>query len=209
MAHETRGIYRLLESAAVYGLMQRLLGAHRGRVRFVRDFVRPRAGDRVLDIGCGPGDLRGYLPAELEYLGVDLNPRYIASAQRRFPERSTFLVADARRLGELGFDGGFDLVLLVALLHHLDQPDAESLLEATHALLKPGGRLVALDCVYHPGQSAASRWVISRDRGTSVRTAEGYRELAARWYPKVEGTVLTDLLRIPYSHYILRAERAA
>ena len=189
--------------------MQRLLGAHRGRVRFVRDFVRPRPHAQVLDIGCGPGDLRGYLPAELDYVGVDLNPGYIASARRRFPHRSRFLCADARALGELGFAGGFDLVLLVALLHHLEDDEAAALLGATHALLKPGGRLVALDCVYHPGQSAAARWVIARDRGTSVRTAEGYRELAARWYPRVEGAVLTDLLRIPYSHYILCAERAA
>jgi ubiquinone/menaquinone biosynthesis C-methylase UbiE len=56
-----------------------------------------RAGDTVLDIGCGLGDFLGFLQArsmEVRYIGVDLNPQLIAHARARHPD-AEFLVADA------------------------------------------------------------------------------------------------------------------
>jgi hypothetical protein len=44
--------------------------------------------------------------------------------------------------------------------------------------------------------SKASRWVVSRDRGQSILSPEGYETLARRAFSSVQH----DLLRIPYTH---------
>jgi SAM-dependent methyltransferase len=204
-AHRSAGLHRLLELPAVYRLLQHVAGATRSRRVFVADFIRGRAGDRVLDVGCGPADLLAFLPPGVIYTGYDLNPRYIELARRRYGERGRFLVGRAATLddGELG--GPFDRVLLVALLHHLEDDEARMLLAQAARLLAPDGVVVTFDNVRYPGQSRAARWIIDRDRGGRVRSPQAYTDLLHTAFPAVESVVREDLLRIPYSHFIARA----
>jgi SAM-dependent methyltransferase len=207
-AHRSRGLYRLLEPAAAYELLQRLVGAGPARRRFVREILRPRPGGRLLDIGCGAGGLLGALPPDVVYVGYDLNPRYVEAARRRHGGRGEFYCARAGEPPEELLAGDFDLVVAKSILHHLDDREAGELMEVARRALKPGGVLVTMDPVFHSGQSAMARWVISRDRGARVRTPEGYRALVASRFEVQESGVLTDLTRIPYSHFFLRAARA-
>lgn len=207
MSHRSTGIYRIFESAAVYERFQRLLGSDAARRRFVRDFLRPSSGARILDIGCGTGTILDYLPGDVDYVGYDLNPRYIEDARRRYSGRGRFFCARVEEAPEE--PGGFDLVLAAAILHHLDDSAADRLIASAHRHLGPGGSLVTLDPVRHPGQSPVARLLVALDRGRRVRTPEGYRDLAAARFPSVETTLLTDLMPIPYSHFLMRASRGA
>jgi SAM-dependent methyltransferase len=204
-AHRSRGLYRLLEPAAAYEWLQRLLGAGAARRRFVEEILRPRPGDHLLDIGCGAGGLLDSLPENVAYVGYDLNPRYIEAARRRHGTRGKFYCARAGEPPEELLAGTFDLVVAKSILHHLDDREADELMDVAGRALKPGGVLVTMDPVYHPGQSPVARWVISRDRGARVRTPEGYRALVSGRFEVQESGVLTDLTRIPYSHFFLRA----
>ncbi|HVR96519.1 MAG TPA: class I SAM-dependent methyltransferase [Thermoanaerobaculia bacterium] len=206
-AHRSGGLYRLLESARVYELLQNLLGADAAQRRLVAEVVRPEAGARLLDIGCGAGDFFTYLPAGVSYAGYDLNPRYIETARERFGNRAEFHCARAGAPPEELLDGRFDKVLAKAVLHHLDDREAEALMRVAQCALRPGGILVTLDPVFHPGQALVSRWLIALDRGRQVRTPEGYVELLAGRFEPLESRVLTDLSRVPYSHFVLRARR--
>ena len=58
-------------------------GDERNRV-LLREYIRPAPGDRVLDIGCGPGTMAP-LSAGSEYVGFDASAEYIDQAKRRFP----------------------------------------------------------------------------------------------------------------------------
>jgi|Deesub1362A_J573_1020465.scaffolds.fasta_scaffold00038_149 SAM-dependent methyltransferase len=54
-------------------------------------------GSRVLDYGCGMGDLLAFLKGRgvrVHYTGVDINPAFVRIAQGRHPE-ATFMVLDA------------------------------------------------------------------------------------------------------------------
>ncbi|MFP4139957.1 MAG: class I SAM-dependent methyltransferase [Phycisphaerae bacterium] len=54
------------------------------------------AGRSLLDVGCGLGDLWGFLKSHdvaVDYTGVDLLPRMVAEAQRRHPD-GTFVTRD-------------------------------------------------------------------------------------------------------------------
>src|ERR1035441_9158758 len=66
----------------LYELYHSLISAnYRSRV-LVSRYIRPKPHDRILDIGCGPGNMLPFLP-ECQYLGVDANPTYIASARQQ------------------------------------------------------------------------------------------------------------------------------
>lgn len=195
-----------LSVPALFRLFKRAIGADNVMATFVRDHARPKAGHRVLDIGCGLGDVLEYFPDEpVDYLGLDASAAYVASARERYGARARFAEG---RVGEITLDepGSFDLVLAVGVLHHLDDGEARRLLELGRGALKPGGRLASLDGCYTGDQSRLARLIVSRDRGAHVRSEADYLELAGGCFGRVESHILHDMLRIPYTHIILECE---
>jgi SAM-dependent methyltransferase len=100
-------------------------------------------GLRVLDFGCGSGENSLVLARRgAKALGVDISADLIAVAQRRLavnglPGAAEFVVGSAHDLPLA--DGSVDLVLGIAILHHLDL-DASA--REIHRVLKPGGRAI-------------------------------------------------------------------
>lgn len=198
---------RILALPAAYRWFSRLVGARGSRTECVRRYVRPRAGDRVLDCGCGPGELLEYLPSDLEYVGIDIDAGYIADARERFGDRASF------RTGAIGPDtmseeAHYDLVLAWGVLHHLDDGQVREFLRLARRSLKPGGRLVTLDPCYVPGQSPVARLFLRMDRGLHVRALDAWPELVRPTFPDMVAHVRHDLLRIPYTHLIMECSRA-
>ena len=191
----------VMELAAVYRGIQRLLGGEAVHRYFVDCHVRPRPGDRLLDIGCGPAQILEWL-TQVGYVGVDLNPRYIATAQARYGERGTFVCQSVAQMA-VEQPHSFDLVMAHGLIHHLDNSEAQQLFETAALALKPGGRFVTLDGCFVPGQSKVARWLLRNDRGQFVRTAEDYLTLANRVFSEVHPTIRHDLLRTPYTHIVM------
>ena len=87
-----RRITSVLARPWAYQLFFNVIGApERSRI-LVRDYIRPRPGDRILEIGCGPGTIVPYLP-DSEYVGFDLSEEYIEQARRKFSDASSSCVA--------------------------------------------------------------------------------------------------------------------
>lgn len=201
MAQHSSGLYSFLKFSAVYSAMQSVLAREGGTERFVGEYIKPSAGDRVLDIGCGPGSIRPFL-GNVDYVGLDPEPRYIASARSQFPERSQFICKPIEATDD-AISGPFDIALAIAVLHHLDDASARTLFGVAKKLLKPGGRLITLDCVLTVPQNPIARLLIKMDRGKNVRTTEGYAALARKSFERIDIDVRTDHLRVPYSHCIM------
>jgi SAM-dependent methyltransferase len=178
-------------------------GPRRSRI-LVDEYIRPKAGDRILEIGCGPGTIVPFLP-RVDYLGFDLSPGYVAQAQRRFPQAK--FVCERVSGYTLREQGSFDVVLALGIVHHLDDAEAAQLFEIGHSALKPGGRLITLDGVWTDGQSSAAKYLLARDRGKFIRSEKEYVQLASKFFRDVKASVRHDLLRIPYTHVILECVR--
>ena len=139
----------------------------------IRDELRPAADRRTLDLGCGPGAFSDLFWSE-GYLGVDINPRYIAYARRHY--RGAFLAGDARHL-DLP-DGRFDQVLVFGLLHHLGDTDSVAVLQEVRRLLAPQGSALAIEDI--PAVSRLNllghliHWA---ENGDHIRPVEDYRRL--------------------------------
>jgi SAM-dependent methyltransferase len=97
--------------------------------------LAPRAGQRVLDLGCGDGRLTLALrQAGCVVVGVDASASQVEAARRRG--------LDARVMDgqALDFDGVFDAVFSNAALHWMKRPDL--VLQGVWKALRPGGRFV-------------------------------------------------------------------
>jgi len=195
----------ILDRPFFYELYHRLIGAnHRSRV-LVREYIRPATTDRILDIGCGPGNMLPFLP-KCDYVGVDASTSYIESARRRYGHRGRFICErvshhDVSKLGE------FDIVLALGLVHHLDDDEARDLFRLGHTALRPGGRLITMDGCYTGDQSRLECYLLSRDRGQYIRTLAEYLDLAHGWFQQVIPHLRTDVLLIPYTELFLECVR--
>jgi len=95
---------------------------------------------RVLELGCGRGDLSGLLLERGHSVtACDLAARKVEEAARRFPD-GTFLHGDILEL-DLP-TGSFDTVLLPEVLEHADATVGQALLDKAWSFVAPRGRLV-------------------------------------------------------------------
>jgi cyclopropane fatty-acyl-phospholipid synthase-like methyltransferase len=199
-----QSIRSILSVPTVYRLWGEVVGGSSSVQTLVREYIRPTSDAKILEIGCGPGNMVPYLP-QSGYLGFDLSPEYIDQARKRFP-KARFACERVSQF-KLAAEQSFDLVLAIGVIHHLDDSEAIQLFEVAHQALKAGGRLVTVDGVFTDDQSGTARWLLSKDRGSYVRTKDAYLSLAKDVFEDVTPVVRHDLLRIPYTHLILQCIR--
>lgn len=200
------GVRSLLARPSLYRSFQYLVGSATVTEELVRQ-SDVRAGDTILDIGCGTATILDHLPT-CQYVGFDVSADYIQSARQQYGDRATFYSdpVDGMDRNELLRHGPFDVVFAQGVLHHLSDIDAGDVFVLAAAALRPGGRFVSVDPVLEPGQPRLARMLVKRDRGTNVRSVGGYMALAADVFEGVQHTVRHDMLRIPYSHMFIRCQ---
>jgi len=102
------------------------------------DLLAPKAGERILDLGCGTGALTAEIAERgAGVFGIDRSPEMVEQAKNKFPAL-TFEVVDA---AQMKFEAEFDAVFSNAVLHWI--PEAEKVIAGVARALKPGGRFVA------------------------------------------------------------------
>lgn len=104
----------------------------------VVELLAPKKDERILDLGCGTGDLANKLfSLGANVIGADYSQSMVEQAEHKYPH-IPFFVKDAVHLG---FESEFDAVFSNAVLHWIKQP--EQVLESVYKSLGNGGRFVA------------------------------------------------------------------
>ncbi|HEY6161985.1 MAG TPA: class I SAM-dependent methyltransferase, partial [Bacteroidia bacterium] len=126
MPESKSGLRALLSFPFVYHSFQWLVGTPRMRKFIFKNFISFPRNAKVLDIGCGPGELLDYIPLDADYTGFDKDSGCILYAQKRFGARGKFLnleVNDHERLKI--HENEYDVVLIFSILHQLNDNEAE------------------------------------------------------------------------------------
>ncbi|MDB5137006.1 MAG: class SAM-dependent methyltransferase [Mucilaginibacter sp.] len=101
----------------------------------VLELLVVKAGERILDLGCGTGHLTKKIQQQgAEVIGIDASPEMVAQAKENYPELD-FIVANG---ADFSFDEPFDAVFTNATLHWIH--DADGVIKSVYKALKPGGR---------------------------------------------------------------------
>jgi ubiquinone/menaquinone biosynthesis C-methylase UbiE len=143
---------RLIRWAKYYDTSVSVLTLGR-RMRLRRQTValaRIQPGERVLEVGCGTGDVALAAAAQVGLAGVaagiDPAPEMIAVARAKAARAGRAVDFQVGVIEALAFpNGAFDVVLSSLMMHHLpDDLKRRGLLEIAR-VLKPGGRLLIVD----------------------------------------------------------------
>jgi 2-polyprenyl-3-methyl-5-hydroxy-6-metoxy-1,4-benzoquinol methylase len=123
---------------------------HRGKLTMIDELVRPhlKAGSRLLEIGCGAGNLLLQATVHGSYpMALDLSMQALTFVRSRLEEATLSTEAPGdfactQAVGELLplADASFDCILLSEVIEHLEAPQI-SIREAVR-VLRPGGRLL-------------------------------------------------------------------
>jgi trans-aconitate 2-methyltransferase len=139
----------------------------------VLERLSPRAGERILDIGCGTGRLTSEImrrAGATTVVGTDLSGAMVTEAHARYSGGIEFAQADATRLPFP--DETFDAVFSTATFHWIK--DHDRLFVEIHRVLTPGGRLVS-QCGGGPNLQELYR------RAQHSRTSPPYRQYFEGW----------------------------
>jgi len=142
----------------------------------VLEWLAAQPGERILDLGCGDGQLTQRIAATgAVVVGVDASPEMVAST------RSRGIEAEEAAAESLPYpDAVFDAVFSNAALHWVRGQDA--MMAEVHRVLKPGGRFVA-EMGGH-GNIAAIRVALM---AVLAQHGFGDREDGVNYYPTPEG----------------------
>jgi len=120
-----------------------LEAAQRQKVDYICRKLRLKAGERLLDLGCGWGAL--ILHAAREYgvhaLGITLSERQLEFAQRRIQQSGLAGLCEVRLLDyrDLDQNDAFDKLVSVGMVEHVGESRLAAYFERAYRVLKPGG----------------------------------------------------------------------
>jgi ubiquinone/menaquinone biosynthesis C-methylase UbiE len=128
--------------------------------------------DCVVDVGGGTGGWRSLWPADCRYVCLDVELPKLQGFRSKFPTGLAVL-SDATRMCIAS--GCADVVVCIAMVHHLTDAMMEQVLDEALRVLRVGGRLIFLDAVFNR-ERWAGRVLWRLDRGSYPRRAEELRE---------------------------------
>jgi 2-polyprenyl-3-methyl-5-hydroxy-6-metoxy-1,4-benzoquinol methylase len=194
---------KFLEISSVYAkLMGFLLGANTHKT-LVDEYIQPTPGCSVLDVGCGPAVILD-LFHDVKYVGLDHNPNYIATATKKYGSKGTFICAGVNQLNDYGLKT-FDRIIILGVMHHLDDAQLAQLMMSLKDRLNHGGVLITFDVAFEDKQNLIAKLLAKNDRGNFVRTKEQYIEFIEMSFKVQQADIRHDLLRVPYTHLLTRS----
>lgn len=165
---------QLSQNVLIFDILRWLLeGGYAGeRTIIKKNFSMPRG--RILDLGCGTGIFADMFNYE-NYVGVDLNEKYIERANKRYPNHC-FILSDA---SSLPFDKEyFSDCIISGVLHHIDDSKSLQIIKEIARVLDPLGNLIIWE-----DTSDISKWnfllslIHALDEGKFIRKGFHYRQL--------------------------------
>jgi ubiquinone/menaquinone biosynthesis C-methylase UbiE len=117
--------------------------------RYLVEHSHLKAGQKVLDLGCGTGTLtiqiKQFLP-QIELIGLDGDPSVLQIAKGKADDAGVDITWEEGLAYNLPYaTASFDRVISCLMIHHLTAPDKLKAFQEVYRILKPGGEFHLLD----------------------------------------------------------------
>jgi ubiquinone/menaquinone biosynthesis C-methylase UbiE len=149
---ETTGatIHRAFQYDILAGLFG--LGVNRPSSRMIIELAKIKPGDRVLDVGCGTGNLtltaERYAGVSGSVYGIDASPEMIEVARKKAKRSGSKVVFEVGLIEKIPYsDANFDVVIIRLMVHHLPDDLKRQGFAEVFRVLKPGGLVFLADFV--------------------------------------------------------------
>ena len=168
---------KLLENPIVYTIWQK--SHDRRKVQAILNEITIKQGERILDVGCGPG-IDAKLFRGKKYVGVDINEKYIDYCKRKLG--MDFRTLDVCNTESCIDESNFDWVLMNSFIHHLSDEEALKVLAGVKRNMKIGGRILVIDLLIPSKSNILGRTFAALDRGPFPRKMEEFHNLFSRYF---------------------------
>jgi len=193
--------YKLLNYPLIYSLSQKIMSATSFRKNIIKNIIKKK-NPYILDIGCGPGEILETL-SDVNYFGFDVNKNHINFAREKYRNKGIFKCSkfSSKKINK---KIKFDYVLLLGLLHHLNDKQSYFLLSEIKKVLKKNGMLITLDNIYIKNQNIIAKKLIDLDKGENVRTKKQYLKILDKDFKKIQCKIYVQKF-IPYTWFVSKS----
>jgi SAM-dependent methyltransferase len=163
---------RVLESPRLYDRVQRIFGLYEVREK-VADVLLSLEPGTVLDVGAGTGNFYPVIPAEFEYIALDVDDKKLGRIREKYHGIRTVKASGT----EIPFaDAAVDHTLCIAVSHHLTDVEFDRLVFELARVTRQ--KLVFVDALNVPRLRSRALWSI--DRGSHPRSVDVLRRTLER-----------------------------
>lgn len=143
--------------------------------KILKDYTLKYKYDSVLDLGCGTGYITKFFPKS-KYLGLDIDKQALNYAKKRnknykFIEGNAVFFRTKQK---------FDLIVIIGVLHHLNDFESNKALTNVSKKLTKRGRVIIIEAVPPINKyNLLSKFLRSLDRGHFIRGFSSYNRMIA------------------------------
>jgi len=192
-------LWRIASLPWVYNQIQFLAGARSTYRRIAYQAAILAPGSLVLDLGGGTGLYRNAWSAARIYVNLDNDMIKLQRSIRKTKDGNPIL-ADGTCLPLK--DNSVDVVMCIAVSHHLSDRALAQMIHESCRVLRIGGILLLLDAVWAP-ERCLGKLIWKYDRGSYPRTAEYLNNVISKQY----SIALFERYAIYHEYVLIRATK--
>lgn len=146
--------------------------------KIIKDFLKKYQPKSVLDLGCGSGSLSSLFRKE-SYLGFDIDEDLIEYAKSIHPGYKFLNLSSTN----FYLNQKFEMILIVGVLHHLNNLDTDKTLSLTKKHLKKNGHILIIEAIWPIFKiNLIGKFLRMIDKGNFIRTTDRYQKMVVRHF---------------------------
>lgn len=190
----------ILNHYFIYNLYQKIIGADNYLKRYIKNYIHPQKGDKILELACGAGNVYSLFPLkDVYYTGIEYSQNYVAFAKKKYPEQ-TFICADVTQ--DFKVDNEYDIIYAEAIISAIPDEKVLKMFELIKKCSNSKTRIILSDMNYRKSAPFIERFLMENERNEYVRTKEDYIKLISNYFKIDKISIDEKPYNIPYQKII-------